>query len=68
MTWPLTEVPPTVTSSVPVLPLAPDPSAYWMLQLPSDSWKVSLWSGSKMLWPDWSLESRREEKTQLESR
>jgi hypothetical protein len=42
MTWPLTEVPPTVTSSVPMLPLAPDPSAYWMLQLPDACWKLEL--------------------------
>lgn len=36
ITWPLTEVPPTVTSSVPQVPLAPDPSAYWMLQVEPD--------------------------------
>ena len=35
-TCPLTVVPPTVTVSVPTLPLAPDPSAYSILQVYPD--------------------------------
>lgn len=31
--WPVTVVSPILTVSVPTVPLAPDPSAYWMLQV-----------------------------------
>jgi hypothetical protein len=66
ITWPVTLVEPTETSSVPQTPLAPEPSAYEISHVDPD-WPLYVddLEESYTLWFEVSLEGRRVEKTHL---